>query len=187
MGVFEFLLALYSIVAGLGMSVIVRSVGQMIEARDRVRLYWVHSCFILVAFVAQVVSWFSLWRFATHLPWTVADTLFLLSIPLLLYLVSHLVVPELEDGLVHDLREYYYRHARWTHGLLLAVVVISLLGESFILGRIEFSSPQKLRMAFGLVLLPGMMTTNPKVHAAQAALLLVLVATGVSWVSVAIR
>jgi len=38
MGVFEFLLALYSIVAGLGMAVIVRSVGQIIEARDRVRL-----------------------------------------------------------------------------------------------------------------------------------------------------
>lgn len=186
MGVFEFLLALYSIVAGLGMAVIVRSVGQIIEARDRVRLYWVHSCFILVAFVAQVVSWFSLWRFAPHTPWTVADTLFLLSIPLLLYLVSHLVVPELEDGLVHDLREYYYRHARWTHGLLLAVVVISLVGEAFILGRFEFSSPQKLRAAFGLVLLPGMLTTHPTVHAVQAALLLVLMALGVSWVSVAI-
>lgn len=82
------------------------------------RLYCVHSCLIAVAFVAQVVSWFSLWQFADHSPWTVVDTLLLLSIPLLLYLVSHLVVPELEDGLVHDMREYYYRHARWTHGLV---------------------------------------------------------------------
>ena len=98
MGVFEFLLALYSIVAGLGMAVIVRSIGQIIEARDRVRLYWVHSCFILVAFVGQVVSWFSLWQFSGHSPWTVAETLTLLSTPLLLYLVSHLVVPELDDG-----------------------------------------------------------------------------------------
>src|SRR5262245_36014767 len=187
MGVFEFLLALYSIVAGLGLAVIMRSVGQMIEARDRVRLYWVHSCFILVAFVAQVVSWFSLWHFAKPRPWTVADTLFLLGIPLLLYLVSHLVVPELDDGLVHDLREYYYRHARWTQGLLLACVVISLAGETFILGRFEFSPPQQLRMVVGLVLLPGMLTTNPKVHGAQAALLLVLMACGVSWVSVAIH
>jgi hypothetical protein len=186
MGVFEFLLALYSIVAGLGMAVIVRSIGQIIEARDRVRLYWVHSCFILVAFVAQVVSWFSLWRFATHTPWTVADTLFLLSIPLLLYLVSHLVVPELDDGLVHDLRDYYYRHARWTQGLLLAGIVISLVGEAFILGHFELSAPQELRMIFGLVLLPGTLTTNAKVHSVQAALLLVLMAFGVSGVSIPI-
>jgi len=106
MNAFEFLLALYSIVAGLGMSLLVRSVGQLIEARSRVRLYWVHSCLVAVAFVAQVVSWFSLWQFADHLPWTVADTLLLLSIPLLLHLVGHLVVPELDDGLAHDMREY---------------------------------------------------------------------------------
>ena len=90
MGVFEFLLALYSIVAGLGLSLVVRSVGQMIEARQRIRLYWVHCVLIAVVFLAQVVSWFSLWQFAGHSPWTVADTLFLLSIPLILYLVGHL-------------------------------------------------------------------------------------------------
>jgi hypothetical protein len=38
LSIFEFLLALYAIVAGLGVSLLVRSVGQMIEARDRVRL-----------------------------------------------------------------------------------------------------------------------------------------------------
>ncbi len=124
MNVFEFLLALYSIVAGLGMSLLVRSIGQIIEARSRVRLYWMHSCLIAVVFIAQVVSWFSHWQFPDHSPWTVADTLLLLSIPLLLYLVGHLVVPELEDGLVHDVREYYYRHARWTHSLMLTVVII---------------------------------------------------------------
>lgn len=98
------------------MSLLVRSVGQMIEARSRLKLYWVHGCLLLVAFVAQVISWFSLWQFADHSPWTVAETLLLLAIPLLLYPVAHLVVPELEDGLAHDMREYYYRHARWAHG-----------------------------------------------------------------------
>jgi hypothetical protein len=34
--VFEFLLALYSIIAGLGLSLLVRSIGQMIEARSRI-------------------------------------------------------------------------------------------------------------------------------------------------------
>ena len=186
MRVFDFLLALYSIVAGLGIAVLVRSIGQLIEARDRVRLYGVHSCFIVFTFVAQVVSWLSLWRFSGHGAWTVADTLILLCIPLLLYLVSHLMVPELEDGLVHDLRDYYFRHARWTQGLLLVVIVISLIGETLLSGRFEFSSPQKLRMVTGLVLIPGILTTNPAVHATQAVLLTLVMIIGVSWVSVAI-
>lgn len=186
MGVFEFLLALYSIVAGLGMSIVVRSIAQMIEARQRIRLYWVHCVLIAVVFMSQVVSWFSLWQFASHSPWTVADSLFLLSLPLILYLVGHLVVPELEDGLVHDLREYYYRHARWTHGLLLAMVVISLIAETFILGHLELTPPRLLRLALGAVFLPGILTANPAVHSVQAALLLVLMAIGVSFVSIAI-
>ena len=186
MRAFEFLLALYSIVAGIGMSLLVRSLGQMIEARSRLRLYWVHSCLIAVAFVAQVVAWFSLWRFADHSPWTVADTLFLLTIPFILYLVAHLIVPELEDGLMHDMREYYYRHARWTHGLLLATVLVSLVGESFILGHFELTPPRILRLTFGLVLLPGLLTTNPRVHAVQAVALVLLMALGVSYVSLPI-
>lgn len=186
MGVFEFLLALYSIVAGLGMSIVVRSIAQMIEARSRIRLYWVHCVLIAFVFLAQVVSWFSLWQFAGHLPWTVADTLFLLAIPLLLYLVGHLAVPELEDALLHDMRDYYYRHARWTHGLMLIVVVISLAGEAFIQGHFEPTPPRILRLALGAVLLPGVLTANPIVHAVQAALLIGVMAAGVSYVSIAI-
>lgn len=186
MGVFEFLLALYSIVAGLGMSIVVRSIAQMIEARSRIRLYWVHCVLIAVVFMAQVVSWFSLWQFAGHSPWTVADTLFLLAIPLLLYLVGHLVVPELEDGLLHDMRDYYYRHARWAHGLMLTVVLISLVGEAFILGHFELTPPRILRMALGAVMLPGALTSNPRVHSVQAALMLAVMTAGVSYVRIAI-
>ncbi|HKX59039.1 MAG TPA: hypothetical protein VJN00_06700 [Steroidobacteraceae bacterium] len=180
MNVFEFLLALYSIIAGLGLSLLVRSIGQMIEARSRVRLYWVHSCLIVVAFVGQVVSWFSLWQFSGHSPWTVAETLTLLSTPLLLYLVAHLVVPELDDGLVHDMREYYYRHARWTLGLLLTIAVISLGGEAFILGHFELTQPRMIRLAFAAVLLPGVLSASPAVHSAVAVGLMGLVATGIT-------
>lgn len=186
MGVFEFLLALYSIVAGLGMSIVVRSIAQIIEARGRVRLYWVHGVLLAVVFMSQVVSWFSLWQFANHSPWTVADGVVLLSLPLILYLASHLAVPELDDGLVHDLREYYYRHARWTHGLMLAVVVISLLGEAFIHGHFELTPPRMLRLVLGAVFLPGVLTTNPTVHSVQGVLLLALLVTSLSFVRIAI-
>jgi hypothetical protein len=181
--IFEFLLALYVIVAGLGVSLLVRSVGQVIEARDRVRLYWVHTCWIALVFVGHVVSWFALWRYADHAPWTVLQALLLLCVPILLYLISHLAVPELEDDRLHDMREYYYRHARWTQGLLLAVLVTGAVAHVVIEGRLDLSGARGVRAAMALIVVPGIVSLNPRVHAAQAVLLALVIVFAISYVA----
>ena len=186
MSVFEFQLTLFAIVAGLGISLLVRSVGQMIEARDRVRLYWVHSCWIALTFVAYVVTWFSLWRYEEHAPWTVLQALLLLCVPILLYLISHLAVPELENDREHDMRVYYYRHARWIQGLLLAALVMGVLAQLVVEGRPDFSGARGVRAAMALVLLPGILSVNPKVHAAQAVLLLLIMSIAATYVAMPI-
>lgn len=183
MGIFEFLLALYAIVAGLGVSLLVRSIGQMIEARERVRLYWVHSCWLALIFVAHVVSWFALWRFAGHAPWTIIQALLLLSLPILLYLISHLAVPELGDERVHDMRDYYFRHARWMQALLLGVLVAGAAAQHVIEGRADFTGAGAVRAFMALVLLPGIVSVRPAVHATQAVLLGVVVVIAVSYVA----
>ncbi|HEX6572632.1 MAG TPA: hypothetical protein VF055_11465 [Steroidobacteraceae bacterium] len=184
MTAFEFLLALYSIVAGLGVSLLVRSVGQLIEARDRVRLYWVHTCWLLLIFVAHVVSWFGLWQFARHAPWTILQVLLLLCVPILLYLISHLAVPELETERNHDMREYYYRHAHWSQSLLLAALIISTVAQHHVLGDGGFSSRNDLmRAAVAVILVPGIIRRSASIHASQAVLLLMLVAGAVSYLT----
>lgn len=182
MNIFEYLLTLYAIVAGLGVSLLVRSVGQMIEARDRVHLYWVHTCWIALVFVAQVASWFVLWRFSQHSPWTILEALLLLGVPILLYLVSHLAVPELDDDRGHEMRSYYYRHARWIQGLMLAAVVDGAFAQFLIEGQLDFSGARGVRAALVLVLLPGTMTDNPRLHGAQAVLLMLVMAIAVAFV-----
>jgi hypothetical protein len=181
--VFEFLLALYAIVAGLGISLLVRSIGQMIEARDRVRFYWVHSCWVALIFVSHVVSWFALWRYGQAETWSILQALLLLSVPMLLYLISHLAVPELEDERHQDMREYYFTHAHWMQGLLLAVIVAGALAHYFIEGRFDFSGGRGVRAILVLVLIPGIISRRPAVHEAQAVLLLVVMAIAVSYVA----
>jgi hypothetical protein len=183
MTTFEFLMALYAIVAGLGISLLVRSVGQMIEARDRLRLYWVHTCWIALIFVAHVVSWFALWRYADHEPWTVVQALLLLAVPILLYLISHLAVPELEDDLMHDLREYYYRHGQWMQGLLFAVLVAGSTAQFVIEGSVDLSGARGVRAAMALVLLPGILSRRPLVHSIQAVVLVGVMLYAVSQVA----
>lgn len=186
MSIFEFLTALYAIVAGLGVSLLVRSVGQMIEARDRLQLYWVHTGWIALIFVGHVVSWFTLWGFADHSPWTIAQALLLLFAPILLYLISHLAVPELDDNRTHDMREYYFRHARWIQGLLFAVLVAGSVAHIVIEGRPDFSGTRAIRIAVALVLVPGLISLRPVIHAIQLVTLMVVVAYGVSFVALPI-
>ena len=183
MTVFEFLLALYAIVAGLGVSLLVTSVGQLIEARDRVRLYWVHSCWIALTFVGHVVSWFTIWRFHEHAPWTVLQALLLLCVPILLYLISHLAVPDREDGRSPDMRDDYFRHARWTQGLLRGVVVAGALSHFVIDNDFDLSGARGVRASIALILLPGIVSLNPRVHAAQAVLLCAAIAVAATYLS----
>ena len=141
MTVFEFLLALYAIVAGLGVSLLVTSVGQMIEARDRVRLYWVHSCWLALTFVGHVVSWFTIWRFHDHAPWTVLQA------------------------------------------LLLGVVIAGALSHLVIENKLDLSGARGVRAAIVLILLPGIVSLNPRLHAAQAVLLCLAIAIAASYLS----
>jgi hypothetical protein len=180
---FEFLLVLYAIVAGLGVSLLVRSVGQLIEARDRVRRYWVHTCWVALIFVSHVVSWFGLWGYTQNQSWTILQALLLLCIPVLLYLISHLAVPELDDDRAHDMREYYFRHARWMQGLLLTVIVAGAFAHYVIAGQFDFSGGRGMRGAMAAILIPGIISLRPAVHALQAALLLLVMVIAVSYVA----
>jgi hypothetical protein len=114
MDLFEFLLGIYAVLAGLGLALLVRSIGQIIESRDRVELYWIRTAWLGFNFVAHVNSWFVLWEFHEVRSWTIGEFLLLLSVPTLLYLVSHVAVAEIPEvpGHRYDLRAHYYSRFR---------------------------------------------------------------------------
>ena len=147
------------------------------------RLYWVHSCWIALTFIGHVVSCFTIWRFRDHAPWTVLQALLLLSAPILLYLISHMAVPDLEDDRIHDMRDYYFHHARWAQGLLLGVVIAGTLSHFVIESEFDFSGGRGVRASLILILLPGIISLNPRLHAAQAALLFAVIAIAASYLS----
>ena len=64
MGAFEYLSVLISIILALGMTRVLAGVGEMLQARSRRRIYWVHAIWIVNLFLYLVVaSWiFYRWR-----------------------------------------------------------------------------------------------------------------------------
>ena len=172
MSLFEFLVTLYSIVTGLGLTLLVRSLGQMLESRRKTRLYWVHTGWLAIMLVSYVMVWFQLWNYRNVASWTLLEGLLLLSVPVALYLVSHLAVPELGDGSVHDMRAYYYDHHRLLQGLLALAVLLSTLAAALILDRWSLEPWLIARLVALAVLLPGIVSRRPRVHGAQVVLLL---------------
>ena len=108
MAPFAFVLGLYAVTSGLGLTLLVSSIAKMIEARDRTRRYWVHTCWLAFLFVVNVTSWLSLWAVKDHPNWSIFEALLLLLVPILLS-TPYLAVPDFDDADNLDLQLHYFR------------------------------------------------------------------------------
>jgi hypothetical protein len=111
---FEHLSVLISIVLGLGMTHLLWSFHRVMEARERVRLYWLSLVWVVLIFIAQVEWWWSSYSFQNKvINWTFFYFLFVLASPVTLYLAAAFALPEIEKGVTYDLKAYYYKTRRW--------------------------------------------------------------------------
>src|SRR5688572_11213921 len=86
------------------------SVHRIVQARERVKLYWLTILWVAVIFIAQVEWWWASYSFQNQVTdWTFFYFLFVLASPVTLYLAAAFVLPDIEQGQQYDLREYYYR------------------------------------------------------------------------------
>ena len=177
---FEFLIGLYTIIVGLGISLLVRSVGQMIDARERIRFYWVHNAWLVLVFIAHVGSWFALWQYHGLRSWTALECMMLLLVPILLYLVSHLSVPEIDElgDERHDMRGFYFGYYRLIQGLLAATLLVQTANEVLIMDSFAATPAQLGRFVILAMLVPGLVSARPSVHSAQVVVLMALALMG---------
>jgi hypothetical protein len=93
MGAFEYLSVLISIILALGMTRVLGGVGEMLQARSRHRIYWVHVIWIVNLFLYLVIAWWIFYRWRDQQPWNFYLFLFVLISPTILYLASLLLFP----------------------------------------------------------------------------------------------
>ncbi|HSN72313.1 MAG TPA: hypothetical protein VLT59_12435, partial [Steroidobacteraceae bacterium] len=168
------------VLAGLGLALLVRSIGQMLEARGRIQLYWIHTTWLGFIFIAHVNSWFLLWQFHDVRSWTIGEFLLLLSVPTLLYLISHVAVPEIPEEIQQrfDMRAHYYARFRMIMGLLAASIALNFATEFLLLDQVAASQANAFRLVVLVLLGIGMTSSRPAVQAAVTSLLLVVFLAG---------
>lgn len=111
---FPFLTAAFGVVLGLSISTTLNGIGQILKARPRVRVYWVHLVWVAQVLLTVVQCFWSLLQnrevFVTL---NFFEYLGFWLYPISLYLLTTLLFPKLDDDRDVDLRAHYYANHRW--------------------------------------------------------------------------
>jgi hypothetical protein len=109
---FSYLSVLISIILALGMTRVLAGVGEMLQARSRRRLYWVHAVWVVNLFLYLVVAWWIFYRWRNQPPRTFFLFIFVLISPTILYLASIVLFPPESslDEFVNYKTHYYSNH-----------------------------------------------------------------------------
>jgi hypothetical protein len=148
---FGYLSVILSIILGLSVTQLLQGLSQVINARDRVRIYWPALGWSLLLLVIDVQAWWAMFQYRNRHAWTFLQFAILLLETILLYLLAALSLPTALGEREVDLRANYFRHARWFFGAFIAVLLVSLLKSVIFDG----SLPARFDLGFHLFWIAG--------------------------------
>jgi len=173
MGLFEFLMILISVVIGLAISEILTGVASLLRVRHTIRFHWLHVFFQVGVFLALLQQWWESWDLVGIESISYGAILLLVSQPVILFLIAHLLYPRPADGT--DLESYYYEQAPVLWSLVIlgtatGTLFLPLLSDEPILNPGNLSGFPMIAICLVLVY-----SRNHRVHSVLAPMILVLV------------
>ena len=136
MDAFGYLSVLISIILGLGVTQLLTGIGRLIQGRGRVTPYMPSVVWAGLLLLVHVQTWWTMFGLRGVEAWTFAGFLVVLLQPAILYLLSALVLPDLNGPEQVDLRENYHDQARWFFGLFILLLVVSLAKDLVLSGEL---------------------------------------------------
>jgi hypothetical protein len=132
---FRWISVALSIVLGLGITRLLSASVVVFRMRQAVAIDWVPLAWAACIFVWQVQFWWAI----IELPqlvgtWTFPEFLFLLALPMLLFLAAALVLPPAELPAGESLGEFFASDGRWALVPLTAYFVVALLADALFWG-----------------------------------------------------
>ena len=163
MSLFEFMMIVVSIIVGLGLAEILTGVARLIRDRSSISGYWVHSFLIAIVFTALLQQWWEIWDLQRYSEWTFFGAVMMLTGPMGLFLIAHLLFPaSMRDA---DLEAYYYGALRPVWWLALVTIVLATVFRPLVFGM-DLLVPDHLSSLVGAVVFTALgMTQRRLVHA----------------------
>ena len=123
MSPFEFITIFSSLILGLALTHIFRAVSDLYEIRDRVKIYWLNSLWVVTVIMWSIFTWWGLWELSLEMQsWHYVQYWFLVMNLSSIYFFTTLVLPKaIDEGLI-DLEAHYYS----VHKAFFSIVAFSL-------------------------------------------------------------
>jgi hypothetical protein len=134
MDAFSYLSVLLSIILGLAITQLLQGLGQLLQARQRVRWYWPAALWMATLLLVFVQSWWAMFALRSVQAWTFGAFAVVLLQTVLEYLLAALLAPmSFGEGEV-DLRAHYFAQSRPFFGTLVLVLAVSILKDLVLSG-----------------------------------------------------
>lgn len=167
---FDYLSVLLSIVLGLALAQLLTGVGRLVQQRARVRVYWPAMVWTAALLLILVQSWWTLFEFRDHTPWTLPEFVLILAHPTVLYFMTVLILPDTDLEGPIDLRANFYAQAPWFFAAAAAVVLLSLARPPVFDGALTLDVDVAIQLVFLVAAVAGAVVRSPRYHEANALL-----------------
>lgn len=129
MTAFDYLTILISIVLGLAIANVLTRIATVITARERVDFYWPPVAWAIWLFFIAVQHWWAFWGERHTAQWTFGIFWLQLLVPVDMFVLSALVLPERDENGKLDLADWYFRNRTWFFAFMFFLPALSILEE----------------------------------------------------------
>lgn len=166
MSKFEYVTVLSSIVIAFALSEILAGWGQLIRARHRVRVYWLHVAWMLILLLVLIQVWWGTWVYRDIEFEGFGALLLLLASPLTTVLAVFVFTPDLSERDFVDLRTHYYDNRVWFFPLA-ALVLLELIAVDAFVGKQPCLHVENAIRGAGIAMVLGLAASrSERVHRA---------------------
>lgn len=188
MSEFEYISVLLSIILGLGVTQLLSGLARLLrDGHALAPAWWIFAMIATLLLADLQIWWVSFdWR---HLPqWTFFGYAAFMILPVLMYLLAYLVLPDNLHLDGHELVREFINHRRPFYACLALVPLASFFQERLLTGHLPgLNLDTGFRLLFLVIAVPGFLSRRIAVQATVASLALLNMATYTSLLFVQMR
>lgn len=160
---FAFIISLAAVINGLGIVQLLLSLGEYLRTRHRLRIthYWVFNLVVAFQFLLHILLWWSLWNAREAAEFNFLTYLYLLFGPILLFLGTSLLLPDVEEHAI-DVRVQYF-HIRRSYFTAMGLLWLWAIFFWPVLSGV-FGPTAPILTAYLVIAVVLRLTAHPRVH-----------------------
>jgi hypothetical protein len=174
---FDYLTVLVSIVLGLAIATVLARIATLITARERVDFYWPPIAWAIWIFFISVQHWWAQWSVRHTLVTSFVTFWLEVLVPVDLFVLAALVLPEREEHGKLDLGVWYFRNRAWFFAFMFFLPALAIAEEISRTGHMSSALNLAFLLAFEVVIAVAYLLNSRRAQewiTAQAMLLTLL-------------